>query len=69
MFGLFAIFQDELEARISLKAFFLQLKGQLNILQNVFFLSELRSEGLFKCCTMSDHCLKTYKYCVKMTAR
>ena len=39
MFGLFAIFQDELEARISLKAFFLQLKGQLNILQNVFFQS------------------------------
>ena len=47
MFGLLAIFQDELEARISLKAFFLQLKGQLNILQNVFFLSELRSDRLF----------------------
>ena len=60
MFGLFAIFQDELEARISLKAFFLQLKGQLNILHNVFFLSELRSERRFKCCTRSDHCLKTH---------
>ena len=48
MFGLFDIFQDEpVEARISLKAFFLLLKGQLNILQNVFFLSELRSERLF----------------------
>ena len=46
MFGLFAIFQDELEARISLKAFFLQLKGQLNILQNVFFHSELQSDFL-----------------------
>jgi len=54
VFGLFAIFQDEpVEARISLKAFFLQLKGQLNILQNVFFLSELRSERLFKCCPRS----------------
>ena len=35
---MFAIFQDELEARISLiLAFFSQLIGQLNILQSVFF--------------------------------
>ena len=62
MFGLFTIFQDELEARMSLKAFFLQLKGQPNILQHVFFLSELRPERLLSAVLHgSDHCLKSQK--------
>ena len=38
-FPLFAVFQDEFEARISPKAFFSQPNVWLNILQNVFFLA------------------------------
>ena len=33
----FALFQDELEARKSLRAFCLQPKSQLNILRNLYF--------------------------------
>ena len=36
-FPVFALFQDELEARKSLKAFCLQPKSQLNNLRNIFF--------------------------------
>ena len=42
-FAVFAIFQDELQARISLKAFFLQLIGQLNY-SSERFLSSCRQK-------------------------
>ena len=41
-FPVLTIFQDDLEARKSLKASFLQPKLQLSILQNIFFLFEVR---------------------------
>ena len=60
MFAVFAIFQDELEARKLLKVFFLQPKLYLDILWNVFFLFADKKKYVWH--YVRSFSLKSYKH-------
>ena len=66
IFDVFAVFQDELEARITLKRllFTTNIRSKYSKYSSERFFFQLRSENverLFKFYTRSDHCLKSYK--------
>ena len=60
---MFALFQDELEARKSLRAFCLQPKPELNILLNLFFEFAVKtmSKGFLKMILLWIRSLLVYK--------
>ena len=66
IFDVFAVFQDELEARITLKRllFTTNIRSKYSKYSSERFFFQSRSENverLFKFYTRSDHCLKSYK--------